>query len=226
MVAIYCDGADLDRMEALAEDERIEGFTTNPSLMKKAGVTDYHDFAIEVLAATQGKPVSFEVLADDFPTMERQARQIASWGRHVFVKIPVTNCAGKPSYDLIHALSVSGVNVNVTAVFTAEQARHSIDALAGQGIVSVFAGRIADTGVDPRRVLRSARAKITSENVKLLWASAREIYNYRQAEDGYCDIITLSPELIAKLDGFGRDLAEYSLETVRQFSRDSQGITL
>lgn len=225
---IYCDGADLATMKALAADERIEGWTTNPSLMKKAGVTNYRDFADAVLAVVKGKPVSFEVFADDFEKMERQAREIASWASNVYVKIPVTNTQANPSFDLIHRLSRSGVQVNVTAVFTADQARHAIGSLNGGGIVSVFAGRIADTGADPCRVMRSARAKIDAHRygTQLLWASAREVYNVVQAEDSGCDIITLSPELIGKLAGFGRNLTDYSLETVRQFHRDAEGYAL
>lgn len=225
-MVIYADGADLAQMETLAADDRVAGFTTNPSLMKKAGVTSYRDFAMAVLDAIGRKPVSFEVFADDFDTMERHAREIASWGPNVYVKIPVTNTAANPSYDLIWRLSRAGVKVNVTAILTAQQARIAVDSLNGTGIVSVFAGRIADTGSDPARVMRSARAKIGDSGTLLLWASAREVYNVVQAEEAGCDIITLSPDLIAKLAGFGRNLSEYSLETVRQFHRDAAGFTL
>ena len=222
---IYADGADLKSMEALTRDERIAGWTTNPSLMKKAGIYDYPSFAFAVLKIAAGKPVSFEVFADDFKTMEKQALEIASWGQNVYVKIPVTNTAGNPAYELIWRLSKS-IKVNVTAVMTPDQARLAIDSLRGGGIVSVFAGRIADTGRDPARIMRSAKAKIGKSGTQLLWASAREVYNVRQAEECGCDIITLSPELIGKLAGFDRDLAEYSLETVRQFHRDAAGFVL
>lgn len=223
-IEIYADGADLESMAVLAR--KVDGFTTNPSLMKKAGITDYRRFANAVLGVCMGKPVSFEVFADDFETMERQAREIASWGENIYVKIPVTNTQAKPSYDLIWRLGRSGIKVNVTAIMTAQQARIAIDSLSGHGIVSIFAGRIADTGCDPARIMRSARAVISNHKVKILWASAREAYNVVQAKEAGCDIITLSPELIAKLDGFGRDLAAYSLETVRQFYRDAEGLTL
>ena len=225
-IAIYCDGADIAQMRAYANDHRVSGYTTNPSLMRKAGITDYRAFSDEVLGVVNGKPVSFEVFADDFESMERQAREIASWGPNVYVKIPVTNTAGNPAYDLIWRLSGAGVKVNVTALFTSLQTRRAVQSLRGTGIVSVFAGRIADTGADPARTMRSARAAIGESGTQLLWASAREVYNVRQAEDCGCDIITLSPDLIAKLDGFGRDLTEYSLDTVKQFHRDAAGLSL
>ena len=225
-MVIYADGADLAQMKALAADERVAGFTTNPSLLRKAGVTDYRAFANAVLDVIGDKPVSFEVFADDFKTMESQAREIASWGQNVYVKIPVTNTLGNPSYDLIYRLSRSGIKVNVTAIFTADQARISAGSLDGTGIISVFAGRIADTGADPARIMRSAKAKIGSRPTQLLWASAREVYNVVQAEECGCDIITLSPDLIAKLSGFGRNLTTYSLETVKQFHADAAGYVL
>ncbi len=225
-MVIYADGADLSQMKALAADERIGGFTTNPSLMRKAGVTSYREFADAVLSAVGKKPVSFEVFADDFETMEIQAREIASWGENVYVKIPVTNTQANPSYELIWRLSRAGIKLNVTAVFTALQARLAVDSLDGGGIVSVFAGRIADTGSDPARVMRSAKAKMNGSGTLLLWASAREVYNVVQAEEAGCDIITLSQDLIAKLSGFGRSLTDYSLETVRQFHRDAAGYVL
>ena len=223
-MVIYLDGADLATMALLAP--KVKGFTTNPSLMKKAGVSDYRAFAKVVLSIANGKPVSFEVFADDFEEMERQAREIASWGSNVYVKIPVTNTLGNPAYDLIWRLAGAGVKVNVTAVLTRDQARISVDSLReSDSIVSIFAGRIADTGRDPSRIMRSAKAKL-SGGVKLLWASAREAYNVVQAEQAGCDIITLSPDLIAKFDRFGRSLSEYSLETVRQFHRDAVGLSL
>lgn len=224
-IQVYADGADLASMAALAG--KCDGFTTNPSLMKKAGVTDYQKFGIDVLAAVNGKPVSFEVFYDDLAGMERQAREIANWGANVFVKIPITNTLGESTCPLIERLAFDGIKINVTAVFTKDQARGAVDAIGNHpGIVSIFAGRIADTGRDPARIMRSVRAKIGALPVQLLWASAREVYNVVQADECGCDIITLSPELIAKLDGFGRDLAEYSLATVKQFKRDSEGLTL
>lgn len=225
-MVIYCDGADLETMRAMAKDERVEGFTTNPSLMKKAGVTKYREFAEAVLDAIGKKPVSFEVFADDFKTMEEQAREIASWGDNVYVKIPVTNTLANPAYDLIWRLARSGVKVNVTAIMTAHQGRIAVDSLDGTGIVSIFAGRIADTGVDPTRAVRSAKAKAGMSGTQILWASAREIYNVVQAQEAGADIITLSPDLIGKLSGFGRNLMQYSLETVKQFHRDAEGYAL
>jgi transaldolase len=224
MVSVYLDSGDVRQIAR--HIDKVDGVTTNPSLLRKAGVTNYREFAIAVLEIVNRKPVSFEVLADDFETMERQAKEIASWGENVYVKIPVTNTQGNPSYDLIWRLSRLGIKVNVTAILTPQQARIAADSLAGRGILSIFAGRIADTGVDPMRAIRSARAKIRADDkTLLLWASAREVYNVVQAE-GWCDIITLAPELVAKLDGFGRNLTDYSLETVKQFYRDAEGLAL
>lgn len=223
-IAIYADGADLGGMRALAD--RVQGYTTNPSLMRKAGVRDYRLFAAAVLNVAGGKPVSFEVLADDFAQMDRQAREIASWGENVYVKVPITNTRGKASAPLIAALAAAGVKINVTAVFTAAQALTAIEALGeAGGIVSIFAGRIADTGVSPVQTCLTARSN-SPRSVKLLWASAREPFNVVQAEEACCDIITLSPALIEKLSMFGKDLEAYSLETVRQFQTDAEGITL
>lgn len=222
-IAIYLDGADLASMGVLAD--KVDGFTTNPSLMKKCGISDYRAFAREVLNLSAGKPVSFEVLSDDFGNMEREAREISSWGENVYVKIPIVNTANLATNDLIRKLSAK-ISVNVTAVLSKDQARGAIDSLVSAGIVSVFAGRIADTGRDPSRIMRSARARIGKSRVLLLWASAREAFNVVQAEEAGCDIITLSPELLGKLDGFGKDLAGYSLETVRQFHRDAAGVVL
>jgi transaldolase len=224
MVSVYLDSGDVRQIAR--HIDKVDGVTTNPSLLRKAGVTNYREFAIAVLEIVNRKPVSFEVLADDFETMERQAKEISSWGENVYVKIPVTNTQGNPSYDLIWRLSRLGIKVNVTAILTPQQARIAADSLAGRGILSIFAGRIADTGVDPMRAIRSARAKIRADDkTLLLWASAREVYNVVQAE-GWCDIITLAPELVAKLDGFGRNLTDYSLETVKQFYRDAEGLAL
>jgi transaldolase len=228
-IAIYADGADLNAMAALAG--KVSGFTTNPSLMAKVGILDYREFAREVLAIAAGKPVSFEVFADDFPTMRRQAHQLAELGGNVYVKVPITNTEGLSALPLVRTLTDEGVKVNVTAVMTKLQASEALAALAGcsGGIVSIFAGRIADTGRDPSRFMRSA---VSAWNCcgrgkqQLLWASAREVYNVVQAEEAGADIITLGPELIAKLAGFGRDLAEYSLETVKQFHLDAKGLAL
>lgn len=224
-IKLFADGADRARMVELARDPRIRGFTTNPSLMRKAGVTDYEGFAREILAAIPDRPISFEVFADEFDAMERQARRIASWGENVYVKIPVTNTRRESCCELIRRLSQAGVRVNVTAVLTLSQVREVTAALAGgaPSVVSVFAGRIADTGRDPVPLMAAAAELAHSvPGVELLWASVREPYNIVQAEKAGCDIITVTPEVLAKLALWGKDLDEYSLETVRTFYEDAQ----
>lgn len=216
MVAIYADGSSLEQMEKLAADPRIEGFTTNPSLMKKAGITNYRDFSKAVLNVVNGKPVSFEVLADDFNTMESQAREIASWGRNVWVKIPVTNTLGHSSTPLIKSLI--DLQLNVTAVMTQEQIWGLSDVLQEQHILSVFVGRITDTDAWTPSVRRPRKCKA-------LWASTRTINSAYTAGYLSFDIITLTADLIAKLELRGKDLAQYSLETVQQFHNDGKGIT-
>lgn len=214
MVAVYLDAADLKDLERYAKDERIKGITTNPSLMKKAGIRDYREFARTVLNAAGDKPVSFEVLADDFRTMGIQAREIASWGPNVYVKLPITNTRGESIASTVEALG--DLNLNITAVMTVQQVGAIYKHLRSHHIVSVFAGRIMDTGKLPDiPLIRPA---------KLLWASAREVFHVRLAEGQGYDIITLTPDLIAKLDLRGRDLTEYSLATVRQFHEDGKGI--
>jgi transaldolase len=219
-VKIFADGADFDGIAAMAKNPLIKGFTTNPLLMRKAGVTDYEAFAHKVLGMVTDRPVSFEVFADDFAGMIEQARAIASWGPNVNVKIPVTDTKGRFSGKVLHALSCEGIALNVTAVFTHNQVRAIAEALdpAADVIVSVFAGRIADTGVDPvphmqycKRLLRCC------PHAQLLWASAREIFNIFDAEQSNCDIITVPNDSLAKLDFMGRDLEAYSRETVQAF---------
>ena len=227
MVAIYADCASLGEIEQYGSDNTVSGFTTNPSLMKKAGVTNYRAFAKTVLGLVKGKPVSFEVLADDTDTMEKQAREIASWGENVWVKIPITTTDGEPCVWLIEKLAdIERLNVNVTAVMTARQTITALDWLKDTDILSVFAGRVADTGVPPLQALAPALGyeKHTGGKARILWASAREIYNYYQAQEYGVDIITLTPDLIMKLPLQGKDLTDYSLATVRQFHRDGQGI--
>ena len=224
-VSIYADGADLNRMDEYAHDTRISGFTTNPSLMKKQGIKDYPSFARQVLRASNAKPVSFEVLADDFETMEVQARAIAGWGKNVYVKIPITNTKGESSIPLIERLQYDSIKVNVTAVFTMRQ----IDlarAVMREGIISIFAGRIADTGRDPMFTVKYAKEYNKVPEVKILWASAREVFNVYQAEQAGADIVTITPDLIAKLELHGKDLTQYSLETVQMFFRDGEGVAL
>ncbi len=224
-VKLFADGADRAKMLELARDPRIRGFTTNPSLMRKAGVTDYEGFAREILAAITDRPISLEVFADEFDEMERQARKIASWGTNVYVKIPVTNTRGESSCNLIRRLAQDGIRVNVTAILTLGQVRQVISALANgaPAVVSVFAGRIADTGRDPVPLMAAAAELVHSvPGAELLWASVRELYNIVQADRAGCDIITVTPDILAKLDLWNKDLSEYSLETVRTFYHDAQ----
>ena len=209
----------------------IQGFTTNPTLMRKAGVADYRAFAKEVLAAIRDKPISFEVFADDADGMRRQARELASWGDNVYVKVPVTNTRGTPMTDLIRELAGAGVKLNVTALCTLEQVRDVATALAGgaPSVISVFAGRIADTCRDPIPLMREAlgicRAADRASGaggIELLWASPREVLNIAQAAEIGCDIITVTPDLLAKLALHGKELAVFSLETVQMFYRDAE----
>lgn len=223
-VKIFADGADLKGIKASATNPLIKGFTTNPTLMRAAGVTDYRAFALDVLKVVPDRPVSFEVFADDFPTMEAQAREIASWGDNVYVKIPVTNTKGEFAGPLIATLSRAGVKVNVTAVLTLEQVARIGEALAENtpAVVSVFAGRVADTGIDPVPVMaegvRILRARPKAE---LLWASPRELLNIFQADDIGCHIITVTNDLLKKLTLVGKDLGLYSRETVAMFYKDA-----
>jgi transaldolase len=223
-VKIFADGANYEGIVKMSKNPAIKGFTTNPTLMRKAGVSDYETFARKVLAAIPDRPVSFEVFADDFASMAEQARTIAGWGPNVNVKIPVTNTKGQSASELIRALSSEGVMLNVTAIFTLDQVRMVIDALhpATAAIVSVFAGRIADTGVDPIPHMQACK-QITAARPKaeLLWASTRELLNIFHAEESGCDIVTVPNEFLGKLDLVGKDLAEYSRETVQAFYRDA-----
>ena len=223
-VKIFADGADVAGMVAMYKLPYIRGFTTNPTLMRKAGVADYRAFAKEVLAAIPDRPISFEVFSDDFAEMDRQAREIASWGTNVFVKIPVTNTTGAPSYELVKTLSHAGIKVNVTAVFTLDQVRDVVAHLSPTtpSNVSVFAGRIADTGVDPIPHMAEAMKIVhTLPHAELIWASPRELLNIFHAASIGCDIITVTNDLLAKLANCGKDLAQFSLETVRMFRDDA-----
>jgi transaldolase len=225
-IKIFADGASLASMLESARDPRIAGFTTNPTLMRKAGVADYRAFAHQVLAEISDKPISFEVFADDTENMRRQAKEIATWGANVYVKIPVTNTKGAPSTELIRELSAGGVKLNVTAICTLEQVREVAGALAGgaPSVVSVFAGRIADTGRDPIPLMREALGicRAADRRIELLWASPREALNIAQAAGIGCDIITCTPDLLAKLALQGKDLGAFSLETVQMFHRDAE----
>ena len=230
-IKVYADGADLDQMLVLCADPLICGFTTNPTLMLKAGVRDYERFARRVLDTITDRPVSFEVLSDEFGEMVRQARAIAAWGANAVVKVPVTNTRGEPSYDTVHRLSHAGVRVNVTAVLTLEQVERATLALAGgaPGNVSVFAGRIADTGRNPVPIIAQALEIISAHpSIELIWASPRELLNVVQADAVGCHIITLTTDILSKLQLIGRDLEALSLDTVRMFQRDAvaAGLTL
>jgi transaldolase len=223
-VQLFCDGAELASIRSMAANPMIKGFTTNPTLMRKAGVTDYAAFAKEALSIVGGRSISFEVFSDDFPTMEREARVIASWGGNTYVKIPVTNTKGESSAPLIRKLSKDGVALNVTAILTLEQVADVAAALSPDvpSIVSIFAGRIADTGVDPVPLMTKAVEMLRSHPAaELLWASPRELLNVFHANDCGCHIITATPDLLAKLSLVGKDLATYSLETVKMFYSDA-----
>jgi transaldolase len=223
-VKIFADGADFDGMVKMAHNPLIQGFTTNPTLMRKAGVNDYETFARRVLAAITDRPVSFEVFADDFPSMAEQARAIATWGPNVNVKIPVSTTKGQPSNELIRGLSSEGVTLNITAIFTLDQVRGVASALdpSTPAIVSVFAGRVADTGVDPIPHMRACKEILASRpKAELLWASTRELLNIFHAEEAGCDIVTVPNEFLAKLNLVDKDLSEYSRETVQLFYKDA-----
>ncbi len=223
-VKLFADGASLAEMTAWARRPEIRGFTTNPTLMRQAGVTDYARFAHDVLRAIPDRPISFEVFSDELDAMERQAQQIAAWAENVYVKIPVTNTKGRPSSALVHRLSHAGVKVNVTAVLSLRQVRETVDALAGgaPSNISIFAGRIADTGRDPVPLMREALAMAAAApSIELIWASPRETLNVYQADQAGCHIITATGGILDKLALAGKDLEEFSLETVRMFRNDA-----
>jgi transaldolase len=228
---IFADGADLDGILALAADPRIEGFTTNPTLMRKAGLTDYAEFARRLLAYVTRQPISFEVFADDREGIRRQARLIASWGENVYVKVPVTTTRGESMASLVRELSEDGVKVNVTALFTTAQVELITAAVkdGAPSYISVFAGRIADAGIDPVPIMaRSVQVMEQAPRSELIWASPREILNLVQADRIGCHIITITNDLLKKLDCLGKSLEQYSLETVQMFHDDAAaaGFTL
>lgn len=223
-VKIFADGADFDSIVKLSQNPRIKGFTTNPTLMRKAGITDYEQFGRKLLAAVPNHPVSLEVFADDFDEMARQAKSIATWGKNVNVKIPVTNTKKEFCGNLIRELSARGVVVNVTAIMTLDQVKRVTDCLSPDtgAIVSVFAGRIADTGVDPVPLMaESVKILKTKPKAELIWASPRELLNVFQADEIGCQIITVTNDVLNKLSLVGKDLEAYSLETVEMFRRDA-----
>jgi len=224
-VKIYSDGADKASMLEMAKNPLIQGLTTNPTLMKKAGITDYKAFCLDILKEIKTKPLSFEVFTDDINDMRRQALEINTWGENVYVKIPVSNTEGQSTTALCKELSQKGVKLNVTAILTFPQIIDTVMALKGgaPSIVSVFAGRIADTGRDPMPIMTAAAelCRSTDKNIELLWASTRETLNIVQAEISGCHIITSPPEFIKKMSMFNKDLAQLSLETVKMFKTDA-----
>lgn len=230
-VRVFADGADIAEIRKLVAEPLIAGFTTNPTLMRTAQVDDYEQFAHEFLECVPDRPISFEVFSDEFDDMERQARKIAGWGDNVYVKIPITNTEGVSSLDLVRRLTADGVQLNITALLTNEQVDATAAALEGgsPAFVSVFAGRIADTGREPEPIMtRALDALRPLPGVELIWASPREVLNIAQADRIGCHVITVTPDLLAKLGLFGKDLGEFSLDTVRMFHRDASaaGYTL
>jgi transaldolase len=224
-VEIYADGADKASMLEMYAKPFVKGFTTNPTLMRKAGVSDYEVFAKDIVAAIPNRSISFEVFADDFADMERQARRITKWGKNVSVKIPITNTKRESSVPLVHKLSLDGIPLNVTAMFTLAQVQDVVDAVIGGAAcyVSVFAGRVADTGRDPVPLMAAAVKKLqAAPNAKLIWASPRELLNIFQADDIGCHVITVTNDIIKKLSLIDKDMDEYSLETVKMFYDDGK----
>jgi transaldolase len=223
---IFADGADLSALATLCANPGIRGFTTNPTLMRKAGVLDYEAFARSALELVGDRPISFEVFSDELKEMERQAHKLAGWGSNVYVKIPVTNTRREWAGDLVRRLSQSGVRVNVTAVMTLAQVERLTKCLhdGAPSNISIFAGRIADTGIDPLPVMRKALELVSSSStIEIIWASPRELLNLVQASELGCHIITVTADILAKLPLLGRDLDEYSLDTVKMFYGDAAG---
>ncbi len=223
-IQLFADGADIKAMTELYKSGKVKGFTTNPSLMRKAGISDYPGFSKEVLKAIPDMSVSFEVFSDDLEGMEADARVIHSWGKNVYVKIPVSNTKGESTASLIKKLAAEGVQLNVTAILTLPQVEEVCGALTSgvASIVSIFAGRIADTGVDPQPLMRDALKVCRKlDKCELLWASTRELINLHQAQDCGCDIITVTPDILKKLDMHGKDLNQLSLDTVKMFRADA-----
>jgi transaldolase len=223
-VKIFADGADLDTILAFEDDQRVRGFTTNPTLMWKAGLTDYEEFARRILERISNKPISFEVFADDAAEMRRQAQLISNWGDNVYVKIPVSTTAGESMAPLVRELSEEGIKVNVTALFTTAQVELITEAVkdGAASFISVFAGRIADAGIDPVPIMaRAVDIMVAAPRAELIWASPREVLNVVQADHVGCHIITITQDLLNKLPLLGKDLLQYSLETVQMFHRDA-----
>ncbi len=221
---LFADGADLPTMLDMAQKSHIQGLTTNPTLMRKAGISEYRQFAKDVLAEIKEKPISFEVFSDDFDEMISQGLEIASWGNNVNVKIPVTNSQGKSTQSVVSYLSDQGVILNVTAILTTDQVNHVIDGINqdSKAFISVFAGRIADTGRDPIPIMKKSLELMSARpNIELIWASPRELLNVIQANDISCHVITATSDILNKLELLGKDLTEFSLETVKMFREDA-----
>jgi len=224
-IKIFADGASLPGILEMSRNPLISGFTTNPTLMRKAGITDYEAFAHEALQVVTSLPISFEVFSDELPEMERQALKIASWGDNVYVKIPSTNTHGESTHELAARLTASRVKLNVSAMTTPEHLARMLPSLAGgpPAIASIFAGRVADSGRDPLPLMRECLELIQSApNVELLWASPRELFNLIQADEIGCHIITMTNDLISKIPTLGKNLDEFALDTVKMFARDSE----
>ncbi len=224
-VKIFADGADLKGMLEMYDQSYIKGFTTNPTLMRKSGINDYESFARQVLERISDRPISFEVFSDEFEEMGRQARKISAWGRNVYVKIPVTNTRTESAVNLIRQLSSEGIQLNITALMTPEQVKQIAPALGGQihAYISIFAGRIADTGRDPLPLMKRAlQAMEPFPNQELIWASPRELLNIFQADEIGCHVITVTNEILKKLPLLNKDLDAYSLDTVKMFFSDAQ----
>jgi transaldolase len=222
---IFADGADKSGMLEMYRTPYISGFTTNPTLMRKAGIAGYEVFAKDILSVIPDRPISFEVFADDFSEMERQARRITTWGKHVSVKIPITNTKRQSAIPLVKKLSQDGIALNITAIFTLPQVEAVVDAVRGGAhcYVSVFAGRIADTGVDPVPMMATSVEKLSpAPNTELIWASPRELLNILQADEIGCHVITVTNDILKKLSLLGKDLDDYSLETVKMFYDDGK----
>lgn len=224
MIKIFADGCDLEVIAEQSKNPIIKGWTTNPALMRKAGVVNYKEFALRATSLSNGLPISFEVFSDDFPEMLKQAQEISSWGTNVFVKIPITNTKGESSQYLIRNLNWYGIPINVTAITTIQQVQNTINILRHKKnvFISIFAGRIADTGVDPLPIMKKAVELVKGTQIEILWASPREVLNIKQAEDIGCHIITSTNDIIKKMSLFGKDLNEYSLETVKMFYNDAK----
>jgi transaldolase len=224
-VKVFADGADKSGMLEMYAKPGIAGFTTNPTLMRKAGISDYEAFAKDILSHISDKPISLEVFSDEFEEMERQALKIASWAANVYVKIPITNTRGESSAALIERLSKAGVKLNVTAIMTLDQVREILPGLAlgPAGYVSIFAGRIADAGIDPLPVMTQAVEMLRPHpHIELIWASPRELFNIVQADNIGCHVITVTNDILKKLPTIGKDLTQFSLETVKMFYNDAQ----